>query len=144
MVVLQPYTLEAQTKLDITLQGKGTVVEKQGMELMHVEGTVKGDITGTFLWEEEHQPAPDPKEALEKGTITINDQNGDRLALSFSGIAKMTESGESALESAQGRFTYIEGSGHWAENQVEGTFTKAGVFRGSSIELTISLMAEVK
>ena len=67
LAVLQPYTVEAQSKLDITLQGKGTVVEKQGMELMHVEGTVKGDITGAFLWEEEHQHAPDPMEALEKG-----------------------------------------------------------------------------
>lgn len=143
-VVLQPYTVEAQSKLDITLQGKGTVVEKQGMELMHVEGRVKGDITGAFLWEEEHQPAPDPKEALEKGTVTITDQNGHRLVLSFSGIANMTESGKSALEGAEGSFTYIEGTGHWAENKVEGTYTKAGIFRGGSIELTISLMAEVK
>ncbi|ODS33102.1 MAG: hypothetical protein SCARUB_01801, partial [Candidatus Scalindua rubra] len=43
-----------------------------------------------------------------------------------------------------GSFTYIEGSGHWAERHVEGTYSKAGVFRGPSIELTISLMAEVK
>lgn len=144
LVVLQPYTLEAQTKLNATLQGEGSVEEKIGVERMNVEGTVKGDITGTFLWEEEHRPAFDPGKAIERGTITITDQNGDMLVLKFSGVAKMTESDDSSLEGAEGSFTYLKGTGNWAEKQMEGTYSKAGIFQGSSIKLTISLTVQIK
>lgn len=144
LVMLQSYALGGQTKLDITLQGKGTVDEKQGMEQIYVEGTAKGGITGTFIWEEEHQPAFELGKDVEKGTITITDQNGDRLVLSFFGKAKKMDVEESDLEGAEGGFTYLEGTGHWARKSVEGTYSMAGVFQGDSIELTASLTAEVK
>lgn len=134
--------LGAQEELKITLQGKGKVVEEQDEERMHVEGKVSGFITGTFIWEEEHQSAPEPQEAAEKGTITITDRNGDTVRLSFSGRASLKETEEAVLEGANGSFTYLEGTGSWAGRPLSGTYTKAGVFKNGSIELSITLTAK--
>ncbi len=142
--ILQPYAQGGQKRLDITLHGKGTVIEKEGIEQIHAEGTAKGDISGTFVWEEEHQPAFELGKAAERGTITITDKNGDRLVLDFFGKTKKQDIEDSGLEAAEGGFTYCEGSGHWANTNLEGTYSKAGHFQGDSVELTVSLEAEVK
>ncbi len=135
-------TLGAQEVLNVTLHGKGTVIKEKGIERIHVEGTAKGNIIGTFVWKEEHEEAPEPQEAIERGTITITDQNGDTLLLSFSGRASMQETKEAVLESAEGLFTYLEGTGRWAKRTLSGTYSKAGVFKDSSIELSITLTSK--
>lgn len=71
--MFQPYAQAGQTKLEIKLHGNGTVTEKQGMKQIHAEGTVRGDVTGTFIWEEEHQPGFEMGTAVENGTMIIND-----------------------------------------------------------------------
>lgn len=131
-----------QEAREVTLHGKGEVIEEQDVERMRVEGTAKGYITGTFIWEEEHQLSLEPGEAIEKGTVAITDQNGDKLILSFSGKANMRETEGAVLEGAKGSFTYLEGTGPWAKRNLSGTYTKAGVIRDGSIELSITLMAE--
>ncbi|HHT9119991.1 MAG TPA: hypothetical protein ACFYD3_05545 [Candidatus Hypogeohydataceae bacterium YC41] len=127
----------------VTLNGKGMVVKKQEVEMIHVEGKAEGYITGTFVWEEKHGLAPEPEEAVEKGTITITDRNGDTILLNFSGRADLKSAGKATLESAQGNFIYREGTGHWANLPLSGDYTKAGVFKDDSVELSITLTVEV-
>jgi hypothetical protein len=123
----------------VTLDGSGKVVKATDIEIIHAEGRVGGYIAGTFLWEEQHELAPEPEQALEKGRIFIIDKNGDTMILNFSGRAAMNPTGETVLEGAEGKFTYQEGTGRWEKQPLSGTYTKAGVFKNDSVELSVTL-----
>lgn len=133
---------EVRAAKDIILEGKGTVVEEKGVERIHVEGTVSGYVTGTFVWEEIHKDTSGGGDASERGEITITDEDGDTMVLKFTGKANMYKASGGATESAQGSFSHLEGTGRWVGRTPSGTYTKAGVFKGSSVELSMTLAVE--
>ncbi len=136
------FASEVSAATTLTLKGKGTVIEEQNIEQINVEGTASGYVTGTFVWKEQHRHQAGLGDTMEHGTITIEDEYGDTLVLKFSGKANMHESNGAAMESASGSFNYLEGTGRWAGRNPSGTYTKAGVFEGGSVELSITLTVE--
>lgn len=142
LICVKSFCVLGAQELEITLQGKGKVVEGQDGESVYVEGTARGYITGTFVWEEEHQLSPEPGEVVEKGTIAITDEKGDKILLSFSGMADMRVTEGAVLEGAKGSFEYLEGTGSWSGRPLIGTYTKAGVLKDGYIELSITLTAK--
>jgi len=133
---------EVQAAKVMTLEGKGTVVKEKGMERIHVSGTVKGYINGTFVWEETHAGASGAGNASERGEITITGEDGYTLILKFTGKASMQNVSGGATESATGSFSYLDGTGPWRGRLPSGTYTKAGVFKGDSVELSMTLTVE--
>lgn len=133
---------EVQAAKQMILEGKGTVVKEKDTERIHVNGTVKGYTNGTFVWEETHTGASGAGNASERGEITITDDAGYTLIVKFTGKASMQNAGGGATESATGSFSYLDGTGPWRGRLPSGTYTKAGVFKGDSVELSITLTVE--